>query len=80
MKLALSLEQIEANLEAGAIRAPATSGNAWSVRRNGRTRTWKTRPFDFEIPVKIGFKYYSMIDQSSTFATDNSADYRIIST
>jgi hypothetical protein len=25
-------------------------------RRNGRTKTWKTRPDEFHLPVKYGFR------------------------
>jgi hypothetical protein len=28
----------------------------WKCRRNGRTQLWKTRPDDFRIPVKTGFR------------------------
>lgn len=30
-------------------------------RRNGRTRTWKTRPGAFEVPVKRGLYDYGVI-------------------
>lgn len=33
------------------------------MRRNGRTKTWKTRPDDFRIPVKVGFRGHAYIDQ-----------------
>lgn len=26
------------------------------ARRNGKTKTWKTRPGDFQIPVKYGLR------------------------
>lgn len=29
-------------------------GRPLEVRRTGKTKTWKTRPDDFEIPVKYG--------------------------
>jgi len=31
------------------------------VRRNGQTKTWKTRPGEFRIPVKYGFREYFYI-------------------
>lgn len=40
-------------------------GAPYEARRNGRTQTWKTRPGEFRIPVKIGFKSYGYIDQSN---------------
>lgn len=28
----------------------------WRLRRNGQTKTWKTRPSEFRIPVKAGLR------------------------
>lgn len=32
-------------------------------RRNGATKTWKTRPNEFRIPIKRGLREYGYIDQ-----------------
>lgn len=32
-------------------------------RRNGQTKTWKTRPNEFRIPVKHGFYSYGYINE-----------------
>lgn len=32
------------------------NGKFRHVRRNGRPKTWKTRPNDVELPVKYGFR------------------------
>lgn len=41
-------------------------------RRNGQTKTWKTRPNDFQVPVKYGFRgpfdYISQDDVESFHA------------
>lgn len=67
----LSLEQIEANLDGHCLKAVMrTSANGyslWTVRRNGRTRTWKRDPLRFEIPIKIGFRQTGTITNRSTF-------------
>jgi hypothetical protein len=34
--------------------------NVW--RRNGRTKTWKTRPGEFSVPVKYGLYDYGSIN------------------
>ena len=34
-------------------------------RRNGKTKTWKTRPEEFKIPVKYGLKDCFYIDQNN---------------
>ena len=36
-------------------------GNCTNIRRNGQTKTWKTRPDHFEIPVKVGFRGHDYI-------------------
>jgi hypothetical protein len=35
------------------------------ARRNGKTKTWKTRPNEFKIPVIHGLKDYFYIDQNN---------------
>lgn len=35
------------------------------VRRNGATKTWKTRPGEFRIPVKYGLYEYGYIDNNN---------------
>jgi hypothetical protein len=33
-------------------------------RRNGTTKTWKTRPNEFRVPVKFGLYTYNSITQA----------------
>ena len=40
-------------------------GALTTARRNGRTQTWKTRPGEFRIPVKIGFKGHGEITHAN---------------
>lgn len=54
-------QEIETALDAGRLRLRQPDGNLWQVRRNGATQTWKTRPGEFRIPVKAGFKSYGSI-------------------
>ncbi len=58
-------QTIEAALDAGKLKCRMANGNLWQCRRNGRTQTWKTRPDDFRIPIKIGFKSYGNITPQS---------------
>ena len=58
-------EFIEKMLDARRITILQPSGRTWSCRRNGATKTWKTRPNDFCIPIKFGFKSYGYIDQDN---------------
>lgn len=50
------LKQIEEALEAGQLWACMGGGHYWRCRRNGRTKLWKTRPGEFRIPIKAGFR------------------------
>lgn len=36
--------------------------NTVRLRRNGATKYWKTRPDEFRIPVKYGFKGHAYVD------------------
>lgn len=40
-------------------------GGPYQARRNGRTKTWATRPGQFRIPIKIGFRDYGYIDNDN---------------
>lgn len=55
-------EQIEAALDSGNLQTLMTHGKWWVLRRNGQTKTWKTRPHDFHIPVKYGLRGYGTVD------------------
>lgn len=39
------------------------TGRVIEWRRNGATKTWKTRPGEFRIPVKYGMYSYDYIDE-----------------
>ena len=59
------LEYIESALAEGIIFAQMQNGRYWKIRRNGKTQTWKTRPGEFRIPVKAGFKSYGELTHNS---------------
>lgn len=50
------LSEIEEALDSGRLMIRMASGRNWRARRNGKTKTWKTRPGEFRIPVKIGLR------------------------
>jgi hypothetical protein len=54
----LNLDAIERLLRAGLIQGcvDQRADRWWTVRRNGQTKLWKTRPGEFQIPVKAGLK------------------------
>ena len=54
---AVSAHYFHANHEPG--------GKVYTWRRNGRTKTWKTRPGEFRIPVKYGLYQYGYIFHST---------------
>lgn len=58
-------QEIETALDAGKLRVRMSNGNLWTCRRNGATKTWKTQPDDFSIPIKYGFNSYGRIEPLS---------------
>ena len=40
-------------------------GTPTRARRNGKTKTWVTRPGEFRIPVKYGLRGYFYIDNTN---------------
>src|SRR5688572_15183423 len=42
-----------------------SDGSPARARRNGKTKTWKTRPTEFRIPVKYGLKVCFYITQAT---------------
>ena len=46
----------EKALDAGRLYGATNKGTWWLCRRNGRTKTWKTRPGHWRIPIKAGFR------------------------
>ena len=62
----MTREEIEKELDKGNLEAKMyKSGKYWKVRRNGRTKLWKTRPNEFSIPVKAGLNIYGYITQDN---------------
>lgn len=51
-----SRQEAETALDAGKLFVQMTRERFWQARRNGATQTWKTRPDDFHIPLKVGFR------------------------
>ena len=57
-----TIETIESALDAGRLFIRVKGAKRpWRARRNGATKVWKTRPNDFRIPIKYGFKGYGAI-------------------
>lgn len=72
----LTRQAIEQLLDSGQIEVEMVNSRWWRLRRNGTTKLWKTRPLDFQIPVKAGLRACSYI----TNANINSGHYRVRST
>jgi hypothetical protein len=58
-------ETIEKALDAGRIEVLMATGRWWKARRSGMTKTWKTRPYEFRIPIKMGLREHSCINQDN---------------
>jgi hypothetical protein len=59
--MAFTREELETALDAGKLYVKMNNGKYWRCRRNGKTQLWKTRPNEFRIPVKFGFRYCDAI-------------------
>jgi hypothetical protein len=42
-----------------------SKGNPLKAKRNGQNKLWKTRPNDFQIPVKRGLYDFGYINQDN---------------
>ena len=51
-------------------------GGPYEARRNGATQTWKTRPGQFRIPIKIGFRQYGYIDNHNAAGWATRPDFQ----
>jgi hypothetical protein len=75
---ALTLDQANHAIDHGLVHMRMLSGKLWVARRNGRTQTWKTRPGDFRIPIKIGFRGYGELTHHSDTENGVEQDGRIV--
>lgn len=58
-------DTVEQLLDEGRIEGAMSNGRWWRIRRNGQTKTWKTRPGEFRIPIKAGFRVYHYLDHTN---------------
>jgi hypothetical protein len=61
--------QIENALDSHQLFVRMRNGNFWQCRRNGATKLWKTRPGEFRIPIKFGFKGYGEVTHNDDVET-----------
>lgn len=52
----MTIDEANKAIDSGMVWARMSHGKLWQCRRNGATKTWKTRPSEFRIPIKIGFR------------------------
>lgn len=55
-KAPFTRHDLESALDSGRLEVQWQNGKWYAVRRNGRTKLWKTRPEWFRIPCKSGFR------------------------
>lgn len=63
----LTREQADEAIDKIGVKGLSNRNTWWSVRRNGQTKTWKTKPGKFCIPIKVGYKSYGYITETSIF-------------
>lgn len=60
----MTQSELEKALDSGKLQAQVTSGRWWFMRRNGKTRIWKTRPGKFYLPTKVGYReHYALTEK-----------------
>jgi hypothetical protein len=64
--LAVTRAQVEYALDHRRLVIQGHSGRWYDVRRNGKTKTWKTRPYDYSIPAKVGLSGAFRIDPDTS--------------
>jgi hypothetical protein len=72
-----SRAQFESALDKGMLYVAVSNGAWWLCRRNGKTKTWKTRPAEWRIPIKYGFQgmgYLWPLSQPNSFRIASSRD------
>ena len=69
-------QYLENSLYNGELWCSMRSGRFWRARRNGQTKTWKTRPGEWRIPVKAGLRSCGAIWHSSTVAIVGEPNWR----
>lgn len=58
-------EHLEQALARHTVRYQMGPKRFWLVKRNGATKTWKTRPNDWRIPLKVGFRSHWQATQDN---------------
>ncbi len=66
--------EFEAALDAGRVQVQCQNGRWYDVRRNGQTKTWKTRPTEWQIPIKWAFRSCGTASNTSV----DSGELRIV--
>jgi hypothetical protein len=59
---AVPFKKVERALDDRLLQIKMSNGNWWTLRRNGKTRRWKTDPNRIRIPYKYGFYGYGAIE------------------
>lgn len=65
---------IEQAIDRGHIWALMNNGRWWQIRRNGQTKLWKSRPNEFRIPFKVGFRGTGYLGHNSQVGLANPSD------
>jgi hypothetical protein len=63
-ELAITRDNIDALLDAGALEVAMSNGTWWRIRRNGATKRWKRDPARIYVPFKAGMYTYGAITET----------------
>jgi hypothetical protein len=60
----ITRENLDNYLDGGVLYIAMTNGKWYRVRRNGKTKLWKSDASKFRLPIKYGFRHYGYLDES----------------
>jgi len=74
----MTRQEAETALDNGTLEVLIHRGVYWRARRNGATKTWKTRPNEWRIPIKAGLRSHAYLsDLTVNLVFDGQPNYRI---
>jgi hypothetical protein len=68
-RLAVNRHDFEQSLAAGNVYVHVGGGRYWLARRDGKTKFWKTRPLEWVVPIKMGYRDHARVSHID-FHTD----------
>lgn len=69
-RLAADRKDFEQSLAAGNVYVHVGGERYWQARRSGKTKFWPSRPLEFSVPIKMGFRDHARVTHNE-YKTDS---------